>query len=208
MKSLFTIGHSNHSPEKFVELLQIHRVTALADVRSAPYSRYLPHFNQSALQTYLQTSDIRYVFLGEELGARPDNPNCYVEGKATYEKIAATEAFQQGITRLLKGVENYRIALMCAEKDPITCHRAVLVCQHLTPFNLEIEHIHSDGELEFHKDLEERILQLYGLQDSEPVHQLSLFQEDLVPILPRSERIRQAYLKQGEKIAYVEKDHD
>ena len=208
MKPLFTIGHSNHSPEKFVELLQIHGVTALADVRSAPYSRYLPHFNKSALQTYLQTSDIRYVFLGEELGARPNNPICYVEGKAIYERIAATESFQKGITRLLKGVENHRIALMCAEKDPITCHRAVLVCQHLTPFNLEIGHIHSNGELEFHENLEERILKLHGLQDSEPVNQLSLFQEDLVPILPRSERIRQAYLKQGEKIAYVEKDHD
>ena len=101
MKPLFTIGHSNHSPEKFLELLQLHGITALADVRSAPYSRYLPHFNQSALQSLLQNSDIRYVFLGKELGARPDNPNCYLEGKAIYEKIATTDAFHPKESKII-----------------------------------------------------------------------------------------------------------
>ncbi|MFM7382928.1 MAG: DUF488 family protein [Microcystaceae cyanobacterium] len=208
MKPLFTIGHSNHSPEKFLELLQLHDITALADVRSAPYSRYLPHFNQSALQSLLQHSDIRYVFLGKELGARPDNPNCYLEGKAIYEKIATTDAFHQGINRLSKGVKDHRIALMCSEKDPLTCHRAILICQYLAPLNLEIGHIHTTGDLEFHEDLEERMLRLHGLQDPEPSNQLSLFPEVQVPVLERSERLHQAYQKQGEKIAYVEKDHD
>jgi len=208
MQPLFTIGHSNYSSERLLELLGYHGVSALADVRSMPYSRYLPHFNKPALQEYLPQADIRYVFLGEELGARPNDPSCYVDGKAVYEKIAATEAFQKGLQRLLKGLQNYRIALLCAEKDPLTCHRAILVCQHLVPSNLEIAHIHSDGELEFHEDLEERMLKLYNLQDPVPTNQLSLFPETQTPTIDRTERMRQAYQKQSDKIAYIEQEHD
>lgn len=208
MQPLFTIGHSNYSSERLLELLEYHGVGALADVRSMPYSRYLPHFNKPALQEYLPQADIRYVFLGEELGARPNDPSCYVDGKAVYEKIAATEAFQKGLQRLLKGLQNYRIVLLCAEKDPLTCHRAILVCQHLVPSNLEIAHIHSDGELEFHEDLEERMLKLYNLQDPVPTNQLSLFPETQTPTIDRSERMRQAYQKQSDKIAYIEQEHD
>jgi uncharacterized protein (DUF488 family) len=208
MQPLFTLGHSNHSPERLLELLESHGVSALADVRSMPYSRYLPHFNKPALQEYLPKAEIRYVFLGAELGARPNDPSCYVDGKAVYEKIAAMEAFQIGLQRLLKGLQSYRIALLCAEKDPLTCHRSILVCQHLVPSNLEIAHIHSDGELEFHEDLEERMLKLHGLQDPVPTEQLSLFTEEPKTILDRAERMSQAYQKQGDKIAYVEKDYD
>lgn len=208
MQPLFTIGHSNHNPEKFIELLEQHSITALADVRSMPYSRYLPHFNQNALQAELPRIEIRYVFLGAELGARPDNPDCYVDGKALYERIAATDKFQKGLQRLLKGIESHRIALMCAEKDPVTCHRAILVCQHLLPFNLEIGHIHSNGDLEYHEDLEERMLKLHGLQDPEPTQQLSLFPDPVESVPERSIRIRQAYKEQGQRIAYVEKDND
>ena len=209
MYPLFTIGHSNHSSDQFVDLLLQHNVNALADVRSAPYSRYLPHFNKPALETLLPRQDIRYVFLGAELGARPEDQNCYVEGKAVYEKIAATETFAQGLKRLLKGLQNYRIALMCAEKDPLTCHRAILVCQHLVPFSLEIAHIHSSGELEFHEDLEERLLKAHNLQDPPPAQQLSLLSfpdADSNLELSREQRLHQAYQKQGDKIAYVEKD--
>lgn len=208
MLAIFTIGHSNHTPEKFLELLSIHNINALADVRSAPYSRYLPHFNKQALQSYLPKAEIRYVFLGAELGARPADSSCYVEGRALYEKIAVLDSFQQGLKRIIKGVQNHRIALMCAEKDPITCHRAILVCQHLISFNLEIAHIHSNGELEYHENLEERLLQIHDLQDKQENGQLSLFPTVSQPQLARSERIRQAYQLQGDRIAYVEKDHD
>jgi uncharacterized protein (DUF488 family) len=208
VKPVFTIGHSNHTPEKFLELLTRHNINALADVRSSPYSRYLPHFNQQALQSYLPQSEIRYVFLGAELGARPKDVNCYVDGKAVYEKIAELDTFHQGLERILKGARNHRIALLCAEKDPITCHRAILVCQHLVPFNLEIAHIHSDGELEYHEDLEERLLQIHNLGDKKENGQLSLFTLETETETPRSERLRQAYQIQGDRIAYVEKDHD
>ncbi len=207
---LFTVGHSNYSIEAFIALLQQHGVTALADVRSHPYSRYLPHFNQASLKTTARDAGIRYVFLGRELGARPSDRTCYVDGKALYEKIASTRAFSDGIERILKGTKTYKIAMMCAEKDPITCHRAILVCQHLREFNLEISHIMKNGELETHHHLEERLLKLHELnlpQLPEAV-QLTLFSN--VSPQPTSNRSKEdllieAYKRQGNLIAYTEK---
>jgi uncharacterized protein (DUF488 family) len=212
-QKIYTIGHSNLSIEALIDLLQQHGITALADVRSHPYSRYLPHFSQSALKTALLQHNIRYVFLGKELGARPNNPDCYVDGKALYERIVATELFSVGIQRLVKGAETYKIALMCAEKDPITCHRAILVCQNLRDFQLEIAHILNDGSLESHNHLEERLLDLHGLSDAEQnkPKQLSLFDaiESIdTAIRPKQERLKQAYYLQGDKIAYQEKNHE
>jgi len=204
MQSLFTIGHSNHSRESFLALLQQHSITAIADVRSHPYSKYLPHFNQKILEKYLKKHDIAYVFLGKELGARPDIPECYVEGKAIYEKIASTDNFKVGLNRVVKGTQKHKIALMCAEKDPLTCHRAVLICQHLKLFYLDINHIHFDGNLENHQALEARMLKVNKLEDNELDGQLSLFSSDIIPKLTPEERIKKAYYQQGFKIAYVE----
>ena len=209
---LFTIGHSNHTLEDFIFLLQQHGVTALADVRSHPYSRFLPHFNRAALKEALAREEIRYVFLGQELGARPNNRECYVDGKAVYEKIAATETFHQGIQKVLKGLKKHRIALMCAEKDPLTCHRAILVCQHLRNFNLDINHILKNGSLEHHNHIEERMLTKHGFTEfteakEEPI-QLSLFDQELSNLPTREECLQKAYKLQGDEIAYVEKRKD
>jgi uncharacterized protein (DUF488 family) len=213
---LFTIGHSNHSIETFIELLLEHNVTALADVRSHPYSRYLPHFNSIQIKDSLKSAKIKYVFLGQELGARPKNPECYVDGKAVYEKIAATELFKKGIQRVIDGLKNYRIVLMCAEKDPIVCHRAILVCQHLrNEGNLQINHIKNNGDLESHDKLEDRLLARHGLKQlalaAEPI-QLSLFSDssqnqNLHPsnLSSKEESIREAYRLQSDEVAYVEK---
>ena len=130
-RELFTVGHSNLSIEAFISLLQQHEITAVADVRSHPYSRRFPHFSQPTLKASLLNAGIRYVFLGKELGARPEDLSCYEGGKALYQRIADTQLFSEGIQRLLKGTEIYKIALMCAEKDPITCHRTILVCRQL-----------------------------------------------------------------------------
>ena len=207
---LFTVGHSNHSIKTFIELLQRHKITALADVRSRPYSRYLPHFCQAQLKDYLEAEKIRYVFLGQELGARPEDQSCYVDGKALYERIAATDLFIEGIQRILNGVKKYRIALMCAEKDPITCHRAILICQHLQKHGLEIYHIKADGNLESQQDLEQRLLIKYGFREVEgntQTEQSPLFflgkSEDNIPL---EERLTKAYKLQGDAIAYVKKE--
>lgn len=207
---LLTIGHSNHSIETFITLLQKHQVTAVADVRSHPYSRHLPHFNQALLKCALLDAGISYVFLGRELGARPNDSTCYVNGKALYEKIASTELFSKGIKRVLKGAEKYKIALMCAEKDPITCHRSILVGQHLRNLNIDISHIQKNGDLESHQHLEERLLKLHGLKPTDLPNgiQLSLFNQDSanesLEQYSLEEAIKEAYKRQGEQIAYVE----
>lgn len=221
---LYTIGHSNHDIDEFIALLKRHGVTALADVRSTPYSRYMPHFQQKPLKAALNKAGISYVFLGRELGARPDDQSCYVNGKALYEHIAATEAFTSGIDRVVKGTQKFDIALMCAEKDPITCHRAVLVCQHLRELPLTISHILSNGELESHQHLEERLLKMHGFvkspansTESPEAAQLSLFGiseqsvtgSDIRSLKTESQEdvLRHAYRLQGEQIAYVEKSY-
>lgn len=204
---LFTIGHSNLSIEAFVGLLQKHGITAVADVRSHPYSRYLPHFNQSEIKDSLSKVGIQYVFLGKELGARPEDLSCYdIGGKALYERIAATALFSEGIQRLLKGAVSYKITLMCAEKDPITCHRTILVCRQLTELNLQINHILSDGNLESQQQLEARLLNKFnkGKNDNKPI-QLSLF--DLNPeVKAEIVDLETAYHRQGQEIAYVTKE--
>jgi uncharacterized protein (DUF488 family) len=208
---LFTIGHSNLNLESFIALLHQHDVTAIADVRSYPYSRHLPYFSQAPLKAALQNAGIHYVFLGRELGARPSDASCYVEGKALYERIAATPLFEQGIQRVLKGSKAHRIALMCAEKDPITCHRAILVCQNLRKFDLDIKHILRHGGLETHQHLESRLLSLHGLSQPEPsLGQLALFTDEAssepnTHYRSLEELLKEAYEKQGSQIAYVEK---
>lgn len=217
---IFTIGHSNHTIETFIELLHQHQVTALADVRSSPYSRRFPQFNQSALKTALKTVNIAYVPLGDNLGARPRDRDCYINGMARYDLIAATEAFKIGLNRLIQGSEKYQISLMCAEQDPIVCHRAILICPHLKNAGLEIYHIHKNGDLESNEDLENRVLKqnnLYKLSKlsadlQSHVKQLSLF--DLQPIqtlekpLSRAELVEKAYQLQSEKVAYTETTDD
>ncbi|MDJ0534447.1 MAG: DUF488 domain-containing protein [Xenococcaceae cyanobacterium MO_207.B15] len=205
-RKLFTIGHSNHNIEKFIALLKEYQVTAIADVRSSPYSRYLSHFNQTELKFYLKEARISYVFLGKELGARPKDESCYADGKAIYEKIAARKLFTEGIERVIKGSKKYNIALMCAEKEPITCHRAVLLCQHLRNYDLEINHIHQDSSLESHEQLEDRLLDLNGYNKPK---QLNLFEQSVAVLekthVSKEEALKEAYINQGFKIAYVEK---
>lgn len=187
---LYTIGHSNHPIETFMGLLAEHRISVICDVRSTPYSRYTPHFNRDPLKQALKQAGITYGFLGRELGARSDDPNCYVKGKVQYDRLANTGLFQNGLARVQGGLQNHRIALMCAEKDPLACHRGILVCRQLRNRGVSIQHILADGTLEATAQAEERLLDL-----------LNLFQDDF--FTTRAERIEQAYDLQGGKIAFT-----
>ncbi|WP_020469967.1 DUF488 domain-containing protein [Zavarzinella formosa] len=186
---LFTIGHSTYSSEKFLSLIQSQNITAIADVRSRPYSRFSPHFNQNNLAKSLRTAQIHYVFLGLELGARRTEPECYVNGKARYDLIAKLPMFKQGLDRIRRGIKSFRVALLCAEKDPLACHRTILVTRHLRNDAGPVIHILGEDELEFQEDAETRLLQLCGMQA-----------EDL--FRSRDELIENAYDIQGERIAF------
>lgn len=188
--SVLTIGHSNHSLKAFIELLLQHGITALADVRSVPYSRLNPQFNREVLKHNLNAHGIKYVFLGHELGARTDDRSCYENGRVQYARLAQTDLFRSGIERVLRGAKTYRIALMCAEKEPLDCHRALLVARALDDLGVSVQHILSDGRLEAHGETMERLLDVIGL----PRHDLFRSKERL---------IAEALARKEERVAYV-----
>lgn len=188
--TVFTIGHSTHSQELFISLLQRHRVTALCDVRSKPYSRMNPQFNREELKDALLAQGVQYRFLGKELGARSDDPNCYENGKVQYDRLAETELFKYGLKRILRGMrDDFRIALICAEKEPLECHRAILVARHLVARGVTVEHILADGSLENHDAALSRLARMINLREPDLIHS-------------REQLIEDAYRKQGERIAY------
>ena len=188
---IYTIGHSNHPIEKLIALLQQHSVNALADVRSAPYSRFNPQFNREKLRASLASVGIRYVFLGEQLGARSKDPACYDEsGRISYGKLASTPPFRRGLERLLTGMRDHLIAIMCAEREPLECHRTLLVSRELEKLGVPVTHILQDGSLEPNRRAMQRLaadLQLVGSD---------LFRNP-------DEVIEDAYEKQSARIAYV-----
>ncbi len=190
MNPLYTIGHSTHEPQRFLELLHQHNIDEVVDVRSQPYSRHTPWFSREPLERALERAGISYVFLGRELGARRAEGDCYVGGKASYDRIAAVPSFQQGMERIRQDAAVRRVAVMCAEKEPLDCHRTILVARHAAKF-AKIFHIHADGSLEPHAETEQRLRRLYGLFDSD------LF-------LPPEAQLAEAYTRRGEEIAYVE----
>jgi len=186
---VFTIGHSDLEFTKFVTLMKQHGIQAVADVRSSPYSQYNPQFNRESLQRTLREEGISYVFLGEELGARRLEPECYINGRADYSLIAQTPAFVRGLDRILQGAAKMRLAMMCAEKDPLDCHRCILVSPRLRERGLDVLHILSDGSLESHEQAERRLTQLLNLPERDLFHSTG-------------EIVAEAYRLRGEKIAY------
>ena len=191
-----TIGHSNHAPDTFAALLRQHGVNEVVDVRSAPYSRYLPHFNKEHLAESLEEAGIRYSFLGKELGGQPAERAFYDDdGRVMYDKLAATAAFKGGFEHVLDAAAVHpstssgrtaaecvegrmaaecvegqtaappaqRLALMCSEKEPLDCHRTLLIGQTLAKRGVAVAHIHADGSLETHEDAMNRLLDSFKL---------------------------------------------
>jgi uncharacterized protein (DUF488 family) len=192
-KRVFTIGHSNHAIEAFVALLRLHVVTAVGDVRSAPYSRYNPQFNRENLAESLRAAGISYVFLGAELGARRENPACYEDGRVKFDRVAETAQFRGGLERVSKGAEEFRLALMCAEKEPLECHRTILVSRHVEELGIGVTHIHADGLLESHVAAMERLRKMLKL----PERDMFRSYEQIIV---------EAYGEQEERVAYRASD--
>lgn len=197
---LFTIGHSTHSSDYFLSLLRRHDITAICDVRSSPRSRMNPQFNQSELRNTLNENGIEYVFLGASLGARPKDRNCYVNGRALYSLISKTPSFVKSLERVRNGSKKYNLALMCAERDPITCHRTIMVCRHLT--DITINHIVSDGSLESHESSIRRLVKLLGVR-GDVSHENEGIIDAAYDI--QSNRICYAETEQNKSIVSVEK---
>jgi uncharacterized protein (DUF488 family) len=149
--TIWTVGHSNHALDHFLDLLRTHAIEAVADVRSTPFSRRHPHFNRERLKAALASAGIDYIFLGAELGARSPDPECYdADGRVVYERLARTDAFKAGIDRVTTEAGNRRVTLMCAEKDPLSCHRTILVTPRLIARGLTVMHVLADASIEPH----------------------------------------------------------
>lgn len=190
--TVLTVGHSNYPIEQFIDLLKQNEVQVIVDVRSAPNSRYNPQFEKKSLDASLRLAGKRYLFLGKELGARSDDPAHYENGRVVYGRLAQSALFKQGIERVLTGARQYRIALMCAEKEPLECHRTLLVARALDEAGVHIEHILADGTRESHDETMERLLVLFDADQPE------LFRT-------REEILADVLLQQEKRIAYVEK---
>jgi len=192
-RQIFSVGHSNHPIAKFCDLLRPHGVTAIADVRSTPYSRFAPQYNQEPLRRILEEECIKYVYLGRELGGRSSDHSCYENGRVSYERLAQSSLFQTGLERLVQGISRERVALMCTEKDPLDCHRSLLVAGALVQRGIAVDHILVDGTAERHGDSMLRLLDRTG--------QLGL---DLFSTI--EDRIDEALRQQEARIAYVDKE--
>jgi uncharacterized protein (DUF488 family) len=188
-EAVFTIGHSTQPQDQLIALLQEHGIQALGDVRSAPYSRVNPQFNREELTLALGAHGIRYVFLGKELGARSEDPTCYENGKIRYDCLARTGLFRYGLQRIQKGMKKYKLAIMCAERDPIECHRGILIARHLVELGLGVQHILGNGSLEGHSDAMARLTGMLNL--SQP----HMFYSP-------EELLADAYRRQEERIAF------
>jgi uncharacterized protein (DUF488 family) len=189
--TILTVGHSRHPLERFLALLATAGVTAIADVRSAPVSRFSPHFNNAALVASLAGQGIDYVFLGQALGGRPEREDMFTQGRADYEKMAASPEFRACLAELIATAERHRLSAMCSEADPLDCHRCLLVGRALAEAGLDVGHLLASGEIITHAEVEDRLLHLEHLSE-----------EDLL-MRSRQERLAEAYRSRNLKRGYT-----
>lgn len=189
--NLFTIGYSGFMIKDFINALKNKSIGALIDIRSSPYSFRFKDYNIEHLKCLLNKNKIYYLFLGDKLGARPKDLFLYTNRVADFSKIAKSGSFIDACARVREGLNRFPICLMCAEKDPATCHRAILVTNNFRNIYPEINifHIHSLSKIESQNNLDRRIMSIYKLE-----------QGDLLK--NETERQKEAYLLQEKKIAY------
>jgi uncharacterized protein (DUF488 family) len=191
---LFTVGHSAMESSAFLDLLGRFAISLVVDVRSKPLSNRFPHFDQVELEKSLDREKIRYLFMGEELGGRPDDPKAYrKDGLVDYRARRKSYSFQAGIERVLNELAHDNLALMCAEEDPINCHRFLMIGPELLALGVEPYHIRKGGIVETQKSAEDRLLQS---QRFAAVIGESLFSDE------RDAALENAYTAQAEKCAF------
>src|SRR5262245_3956504 len=189
-RPILTIGHSRHPWERFTALLEGADVETIADIRSAPRSRFSPQFNKEAMAAALAARNIEYLFLGSELGGRPQSQALYTDGVADYDKMAAAPEFRLGLERLMEAAARRSVAAMCSEADPLECHRCLLVGRALAEQGADVRHILASGKVVTHAEVEDRLLSLEKLADA-----------DLLAS-SREERLAEAYRARARKAGY------
>ena len=163
MKEIYTIGHSSHTSDYFLHLLRKFNINSVVDIRSVPFSKYVPHFNKDEIKNFLNLNHIYYIYMAREFGIVQEDPKLFhPDGYLDFNRIRKAEFFIKGIERLEAGMDKgYKIAIMCAEKDPIDCHRSILISPVLAREGYSVVHILPDGKRETHDEFENRLLRLY-----------------------------------------------
>lgn len=193
---IYTVGHSNHSIDYFLELLRSFAISCVVDVRSIAASAYNPQFNKEPLSHFLRANDISYTHFGREFGARHREPELLDrEGKVDFEKVQQTEAFRRGIEKLRQGVEEgYTLALLCSEAEPFDCHRFAMVSVALVREGFEVLHILKDKTVKANSELEERLLKHYEKKIPRP----NLYEPDIT----REDQIAAGYRLRNRDIGF------
>ncbi|MCU0346093.1 MAG: DUF488 domain-containing protein [Saprospiraceae bacterium] len=196
---IHTIGHSNLAADDFLHLLQAHGIDCVVDVRSTPASQYNPQYNKPALAEFLKENDIVYLHFGKEFGARHTNPKLQDEtGKVDFEKVQATADFRLGIERLRQGVDKgYFPALMCAEAEPLDCHRFSMISNRLEQEGFEVVHILKDGVTATHDELEQTLLKKFAKKLPQP----TIFEPEIGP----KEQLQAAYRLHNQLVGWSQK---
>ena len=198
MNTIFTIGHSQHNIEHFISLLRMYDINCVIDVRSTPYSKYAETFNRERINEELSRNGIRYFFMGEYFGARQSKKELYTQdGYLDFERVQKEPTFIKGIQNVMLGIEQgNRVALMCTEKDPMDCHRAIMVSKSFADNGVSIHHILEDGSIQTQEELENRMLEKYYPERN----QLSIFTYGNEE--SEQELVQRCYKKRNEEIGY------
>lgn len=201
---VYTVGHSNHPIESFLQLLGKYNVNCICDVRSMPYSKYCEQYNREKIKELLSEHKIEYLFFGEEFGARRQEADLLTDGMTDFEKVAKNKEFLKGIERIKLGIKkNYKIALMCTEKVPAECHRSILVARRLSEIGIEVQHILADGTTIKQEKLEEELLVKYFPNRNQlSLNTLSIpegYSEEVY-------KLKEAYKKANVEIGYRKKE--
>lgn len=192
---IFTIGYAGFEIEDFIKVLKEHNINSLIDVRSTPFSKFHTDYNKPLLCKVLHEKGIVYRNYNKEFGARQDNKIYYPNGYLDFSMFTKSNVFIEGMQKIIKAIPlGYNFVLMCSEKDPITCHRAIMISKAFYDNGVSINHILSDGQIITQSDIEARLLDMY-YPDRD---QLSLFAEQLSV----EEMIKNCYRSQNEKIGY------
>ncbi|GAB1475498.1 DUF488 domain-containing protein [Bacillota bacterium] len=200
LKTVYTVGHSTISVEEFLSVVREYGINCIVDVRSTPYSKFAPQFNMEKLQYFLKQSSIQYIFMGREFGARREEEDLYdIKGELNFEKAAESKAFADGIDRIEKGIQKgYIIAFMCTEKDPMDCHRSIMVGRKFSELGYNVINILHDGTSVSQKELEKRLLNKYFPQRD----QICIFSLPEQINEDELDLVCQAYHNRNSEIAY------
>jgi uncharacterized protein (DUF488 family) len=208
---IYSIGHSRHRLDDFLALLRQNDVEVVVDVRSAPYSRFVPQYNHDQLRQTLSDAGIRYLYKGRALGGRSEDPDHYVDGRLDYQRLGASDSFVAGLELLCQLARSHRLAIMCSEEDPMACHRGVLIGRKLQDDGqgIRVVHIRGDGSLETQSEMERRLCMQQGMAQDASTKTLYVT-ADLWTAAETSlaEAVAQAYAAQGERIAPTKTSED